>query len=331
MNSNETRRQKAASGRQDFIDPQQIDWNLLKSLYMVADLGSLTRAAAALGLSQPTLSRQIAELEALAGASLFERVARGLSLTEAGEALMEPARRMLAAAQGLSLAATAQHREVAGTVRITASEIVSAYVLPPVLVALRKAWPAIQVELVASNRVDNLLEREADIAIRMVRPTQAGLISRKIADYPMGFYAHKDYLAGRDAAGAGQDWGQYDWVGLDQSNQLIEGFRNAGIKVGKTFFAFRTDNHIVGWQAVLAGLGVGVTLQRVARQFPQLVQVMQEQALPALPVWLTAHRELRDTARIRAVFDFLAEALARETESRVASGKSTPRKKPPKG
>lgn len=310
MNNKKSRRPVATIDKQDFIDPQQIDWNLLKSFYLVADLGSLTRAATVLGLSQPTLSRQIAELEALAGASLFERVARGLSLTEVGEALIEPARRMLAAAQRLSLAATAQHREVAGTVRITASEIVSAYVLPPILVELRRAYPAIQVELVASNRIDNLLAREADIAIRMIRPKQAGLISRKIADLPMGFYAHENYLSERDAARAGSDWSSYDWVGLDQSNQLIEGFRNAGIKIDKAFFAFRTDNQIVGWQAVLAGLGVGVTLKRVARQFPQLVQIMPEQALPALPIWLTAHRELRDAARIRAVFDYLAEALA---------------------
>lgn len=277
---------------------------------MVADLGSLTRAATTLGLSQPTLSRQIAELESLVGASLFERVARGLSLTEAGQALIEPARRMLAAAQAVSLAATAQYREMAGTVRITASEVMSAYVLPPIFAELRIAYPSIQIELVASNRVDNLLAREADIAIRMIRPDQAGLIARKIADYPLGFYAHKSYLSKRTGAAAGNDLSQFDWIGLDQSNQLIEGFREAGFTVDKAFFAFRTDNQIVGWQAVLAGLGVGISLRRVAQQYPQLVQVMKEQPLPDLPVWLTAHRELRDSARIRAVFDFLAEALA---------------------
>lgn len=311
MNNKKPQSPSATGEGQRFLDPQRIDWNLLKSFYMVADLGSLTRAATALGLSQPTLSRQIAELEALVGASLFERVARGLSLTEAGQALIEPARRMLAAAQAVSLAATAQYREMAGTVRITASEVMSAYVLPPIFVELRIAYPSIQIELVASNRVDNLLAREADIAIRMIRPDQAGLIARKIADYPMGFYAHKSYLSKRTGAKAGNDLYQFDWIGLDQSNQLIEGFREAGFTVDKAFFAFRTDNQIVGWQAVLAGLGVGISLRRVAQQYPQLVQVMKEQPLPELPVWLTAHRELRDSARIRAVFDFLAEALAK--------------------
>jgi DNA-binding transcriptional LysR family regulator len=123
----------------------------------------------------------------------------------------------------------------------------------------------------------------------------------------LGFYAHETYLAGR--TGIGSDWKDYDWVGLDQSNVLIEGFHNAGIAVDKSFFTFRSDNQIVGLQAVLAGLGVGIAPKRVARQFPQLAQVMPRQKLPALPVWLTAHRELRDSARIRAVFDFLAEAL----------------------
>lgn len=304
MNSRE-----APGSAQGFIDPQKIDWNLLKSFYLVADLGSLTRAATALGASQPTLSRQIAELEAMVGASLFERVARGLSLTTAGKALLEPASRMLAAAQAASVAATAQ-QQASGTVRITASEIMSAYVLPAIVAGLRSAHPHIQIELVASNELDNLLAREADIAIRMVRPEQAGLITRKIAEYPLGFYAHRDYVARRGLPASLDQWRNHDWVGLDHSNQLIEGFRQAGFSVDKGFFAFRCDNQVVGWQAVLAGVGIGITLQRVAQQYPHLTQVLEQQPLPQLPVWLTAHRELRDAPRIRVVFDFLAQALA---------------------
>lgn len=300
-----------ATPAQGFIDPQRIDWNLVKCFTVVADLGSLTRAAVVLGISQPTLSRQVAELEELVGAALFERGARGLRLTEAGTALVEPARRMLAAAQAVSVAAAGQNHEAAGTVRVSASEFVSAYILPPILAALRLRHRDIQIELVASNQVDNLLAREADIAIRMVQPEQGGLIAKKIGDFPIGFYAHRDYLhipERRAAEGAGEVE-RHDWVGLDQSNRVIEGFRNAGYIVDKTFFAFRCDNDIVGWQAVLAGLGVGVTVQVVARQFPQLVRVLESQPLPDQPVWITAHRELRNTARIRVVFDFLAEAL----------------------
>lgn len=292
------------------FDPQRVDWNLLKSFCAVADLGSLTAAAGALGISQPTLSRQMAELEALAGVALFERLPRGLRLTEAGGALVVPARRMLAAAQSASLAATGQNRELAGTVRITASEVMSAFVLPPILAGLRAAFPAIQIELVASNRVDNLLEREADIAVRMVRPVQGGLVAKKIADYPTGFYAHESYLARNGWTAPHDAQRPYDWIGLDQSNQLIEGFRAGGWDVDRSFFAFRCDSQIVGWHAVLAGMGVGIGLQRVAQDCPQLVQVMRDQPTPRLPVWLTAHRELRDSVRIRTVFDGLATALA---------------------
>lgn len=291
------------------IDAQLIDWNLLKSFCMVAELGSVSRAAPALGLSQPTVSRQIAELETALGASVFERVARGVALTSAGRALLEPAQRMLAAARTASLAAAAQGSEASGTVRITASEIMAAYVLPATLLRLRAQYPQIQIELVASNQVDNLLTREADIAVRMTRPQQSGLITRKVGNYALGFYAHRDYLKARKLSPEAAPT-RFDWVGLDRSNQMIEGFRLAGYKVDKNFFAFRCDNQIVGWQAVLAGLGAGVTLQRVAAQFKGLVTILPQQPLPALEVWLTAHRELRDVPRIRAVYDFLAQELA---------------------
>ncbi|WP_334188522.1 LysR family transcriptional regulator [Noviherbaspirillum sp.] len=287
-----------------------MDWNALKAFYFVADRGSLTRAASLLGVSQPTLSRQIATLESTLGVALFERLPRGLKPTEAGTALLEPVRRMLGAAQGASIAATVRHEAIAGTVRLTASEIMSAYVLPPILVRLRAMYPAVQIELVASNAIDNLLTREADIAIRMVRPKQQGVVTRKVAQYELGFFARRDYLALHHRISLPQALEQLDWVGFDQSNQLIEGFRQAGFNVGKSLFVFRTDNQIVGWQAVLAGLGAGIGMKHVARQFPQLQQILENQALPELPVWLTAHRELRSVPRIRAVFDFLADALA---------------------
>jgi DNA-binding transcriptional LysR family regulator len=306
MNTSKTR-----SSARAFIDPQRIDWNLLKSFCSVAELGSLTRAAGALSISQPTLSRQVAELESVVGAALFERGARGLSMTPAGTVLLEPARRMLAAAQAVTLTAAGQSQDIAGTVRITASETVSAFLLPRILVDLRIEYPDIQVELVASNQVDNLLARDADIAVRMVRPQQAGLIARKIGVFPTGFYAHRDYVASRKTAAGKSELERYDWVGLDRSPQLVDGFRNAGFRIDKTFFGFRCDNHIVGWQAVLSGLGAGISMRCVAKQFPQLVQVLKAQPAPELSMWLSAHRELRSTPRIRAVYDFLAEGLAR--------------------
>ncbi|HEY0858931.1 MAG TPA: LysR family transcriptional regulator [Albitalea sp.] len=289
--------------------PSGPDWALLRVFVAVAEAGSLTRAAQALGSSQPTLSRQIGTLENQVGSALFERTRRGLRLTETGLRLLAPAQRMHAQAREWSLAAASRAQSLAGSVRLTASEVVSAYLLPPVLRELRARHPEIQIELVASNSVENLLEREADMALRMTRPRQTALVARKLADLPLGLYAHRDYLrAHGEPSVATMD--RHHWIGLDRSDQVLRGFRAAGFKVSREFFGFRCDNQIVAWQAVVAGLGIGVGLQRVARQTPSLVQVLHEVPVPTLPMWLTAHRELQATPRLRLVFDVLAQALA---------------------
>lgn len=298
------------------FDPVHADWNLIRGFVAVVEHGSLTRAAEHLGLSQPTLSRQIAELELAVGASLFERVARGLKLTSAGESLVDPARHMMTAARALGMAAASQDHGLTGTVRITASEMVSAFVLPSILAELAQRHPEIQIELVASNQISNLLEREADIAIRMIRPTQSALITRHIADWPMGFYARTSYLAHvaspvhLTATDDVQKLARYRWIGYDQSDQLVAGFRAAGLPIERSFFAFRSDNHLVNWQALLAGIGIGIGIQWLAARHPDLISVMSEQPLPKLPVWLTTHRELKSSKRIRTVFDSLAASLA---------------------
>ncbi|CAG0945628.1 HTH-type transcriptional regulator CatM [Gammaproteobacteria bacterium] len=296
---------KAAPGAA-YAEP---DWALLRVFLAVAQAGSLTRAAQTLGSSQPTLSRQIGALEAQVGSALFERTRRGLRLTEVGVALLAPAQRMQTHAHEWSLAAASRAQSLAGTVRLTASEVVSAYLLPPVLRDLRAQHPQIQIELVASNSVENLLEREADMALRMARPRQAALVARKVAELPLGLYAHRDYVRTHgEPRVATID--RHHWIGLDRSDQVLRGFRAAGFKVSREFFGFRCDNQIVAWQAVVAGLGIGVGLQRVAQQTPALVQVLREIAIPALPMWLTAHRELQATPRLKVVFDMLAKALA---------------------
>ena len=294
------------------FNPQLSDWNLIRSFIAVVEQGSLTRAAEVLGLSQPTLSRQINELEQNTGHALFERAARGLKLTEAGERLVEPARFMMSAARSLGMAIVKQDQTLHGTVRITASEMVSAHVLPRILVKLAKQHPEIEIELVASNQLSNLLEREADIAIRMVRPTQNALIARHLADWGIGFYAHRNYvkqLAKDEAPEPLQPMSMYRWLGLDQSDRFIQGFRDAGIQVDKHFFGFRCDSHLVNWEALKAGLGVGVAPHWIAQREPGLEPISIGAEIPPLPVWLTSHRELKNNSRIRAVFDFLAREL----------------------
>ena len=294
------------------FDPTTLDWNLLRALGAVLAQGSLTQAALRLGTSQPTLSRQIAALEAALGAPLFERGARRLRPTAQALALAEPAARMLAAAQAIALAAEAASSaagQLAGTVRLTASEVVASQVLPALLAQLARRHPEIQIELVPGDTLSNLLEREADIAVRMLRPTQGSLITRHIADWPLGFYAHRDLLAAHGGPPSPETLAQGRWIGFDQSSQMIEGFRAAGFNVDRRFFAFRCDNQVVNLEAVRQGLGIGVVMAPLARRTPELVAVLPGLALPVLPVWLTAHRELRASRRQKLVFDFLAQAL----------------------
>jgi len=294
------------------FDPATLDWNLLRALGAVLDQGSLTRAAARLGTSQPTLSRQIATLEAQLGTPLFERGARRLVPTPAALALAEPAQRMLAAAQACAQAADAVGSAadaLAGTVRITASEVVSAEVLPALLAALARRHPQIQIELVPDDSLSNLLEREADIAVRMLRPTQGTLITRHIADWQLGFYAHRSLLQAAGGPPTLATLAQHRWVGMDQSTQMLDGFRGAGHAVDRRFFAFRCDRQPVNLAMVRAGVGIGVLMQPLARREPDLVQVLPELPLPVLPVWLTAHRALRGSRRLKAVFDALACGL----------------------
>lgn len=286
-----------------------LGWNHWQVFLALAEGGSTAAAARALGQTQPTLSRQLAALEGAAGLDLFERHPRGLRLTAAGQELLPAARRMRDAAQGLSLALAARDTSLAGTVRLTASEIVSAHFLPAVLAPLRAAHPEIQIELVASNALEDLLARSADLAVRMTRPTEPTLVARRLADWPLGFYAHRDYLA-RHGVPTPATLAQHVWLGEDRGTQLIDGFRAGGFDIGRDFFAWRCDNHLVTWEAVRAGLGIGVGLQALAARDAALHQVLREFAIPPLPLWLTAHRELRDTPRLRLVFEALVAAWA---------------------
>ncbi|WP_397534308.1 LysR family transcriptional regulator [Roseateles sp.] len=284
-----------------------LDWSQLQSFLAVAEAGSLSRAAPLLGQSQPSLSRQLASLEASVGQALFERHSRGLTLTAAGRALLPAARRMREGAQDLSLAVAAQGQQLAGTVRLTASEIVSAYFLPELLAGLRRQHPEIQLELVASNEVENLLERSADIALRMVRPAQGMLVARKLGDWPLGMFAHRRYLD-RMGMPTRDTMADHEWLGYDRSDQMLRGFAAAGFQVGPEFFGLRCDHQVVLWEAVRAGMGIGIGLKALAARDADLVQVLPELEIPPLPLWLTAHRELRDTPRLRLVFDAIALA-----------------------
>ncbi len=286
-----------------------LDWALIRAFLAVAEAGSLSAAARALGLSQPTLGRQIQAAERALGGPLFRRHARGLTPTEAGAALIGPAREMQAAAARLMLAAAGRDARLSGTVRIAASVAVSAYVLPPLLARLRQEEPEIEIELSPSDRSDNLLYREADIALRMYRPEQLDVVTRHLGDIPLGLFAAQSYLDRRGSPATEAELFGHDWIGLDRSDLLIRGFRALGHKLGREFFALRCDDPAVYVRLVQAGCGIGVLQRPLGRRLPGLVELLPGFPLPTLPLWLTAHEALRDTPRLRRVWDFLAAAL----------------------
>lgn len=298
----------------DSLHAAKVDWSLVECFLAVVDHGAVARAADALGTSQPTLSRQIAALETTLGAALFTRGARGSHLTALGEAMVGPARDMQAAAHRLQLTIKGQGQSLSGTVRISASEIVAVYLLAPVLASLRKAHPGIQIEVLANNAVDNLLEGKADIAIRMVQPRQDTLVARHLGGLRLGAFATRNYLQSKGGEFSLQNLDQYDWIGYDQNDFILRGMRQLGLPMTRESFALRSDNDMVRWQALLEGLGIGFEFEVLALRHPQLVRVIPPDAIPLVPVWLTAPEELRSNPRIRAVFDHLATELSQLTQ-----------------
>ena len=285
------------------------DWRLIRSFLAALDKGSLLAAARVLKATQPTIGRHIAELEAQLGVVLFERTGRGLLPTPTALQLAESARAMDNAANQLARSVSGADAGISGTVRITASQPVACYLLPPILAQMRLVLPDVQVELVASNAVSNLLRREADIALRMVQPDQASLIVKRIAKITLGAYAHRDYLRRRGTPKQPQDLLNHDLVGNDCDEAIVKGMVGFGLPVSRESFAFRCDDLIAYWQAVRSGLGIGFIADYLAITDKEVVAVLPMIKVPPMPIWLTVHREIRTSRRIRAVYDFLAQTL----------------------
>lgn len=286
-----------------------IDWNLIRTFVAVGESGSLSAAARTLGSSQPTVGRHVDELEQALGQTLFLRGKRGYDLTEAGAALMARGQAAVDAFAAVQRAAAGQEARVAGTVRIAASEVVAAFVLPEIMARLAVEEPGIEVEVVASDRVENLLRRDADIAVRMVRPAQQDLAARKIADIRMTLCAATSYLDRRGRPATAEGLLTHDMVGFDRNDLVIRGFAEAGVTITRHAFRFRTDNQIVYWNAVRAGNGIGFSMVPLIARAPELETLMPEVRPQDLPMWLAMHRDLRSSPRIRRVADFLGEEL----------------------
>lgn len=284
-----------------------IDWALLRSFLAVADHGSLSAAARELQLTQPTLGRHVAELEAQLRTKLFTRSARGLIPTEAALELLPHARLMASTAAALARAASGEAEDERGTVRVAASDIIGAEVLPPIIAAFRRAHPRIEVELVLSNRNENLLQREADIAVRMVRPTQQQLIARRIGDVPVRLFAHRSYVKRRGLPSSIADLRGHDLIGYDRIPAVFEG---AGLVISPGDFCLRSDNDLAQLALLRAGAGIGGMQTQMGLRDTSMVPVLHKQVVLPLEMWLVMHQDLREHRRVRRMHAFLDERLS---------------------
>lgn len=287
-----------------------MDWNQLRAFYETAQRGSLSAAARALGLSQPTLSRQVAAFERSLGVTMFERIGRSVQLTEAGLALLEHARTMGAAADELELVASGQAQGVEGPVSISASDAVAAWLLPPIVARLKDEAPGIEVEVISSNALADLRRREADIAVRHLRPDQPELIGRLVREGTASHYASEAYVARFGHPRSAADLPGHRFIGTDRSGRYLEQLHAYGLPVRESQFSVVSENVVVSWRLVQEGLGICAMMDEIAAVTPGIVRVFD--ALPPVrfPFWLVTHRELRTARRIRVVFDALARGLA---------------------
>ncbi len=288
----------------------KFDWNRARAFLVTAEEGSLSAAARALGMTQPTLGRQVSALEKELGVALFERVGLGLILTPSGLDLVEHVRAMGDAASRVSLTASGQSQSIEGNVCITCSEYYAVFILPPIIKKLRKLEPKITIEIIATNTTSDLRRREADIAIRNFRPTQPELIAKKIKDVYARLYATPEYLKEIGEPKKLEDLSRADFISFDNIEQLMVGLNAMGLTLTKQNFPLQTEHFITHWELVKQGLGIGIMPEELGEKETAVVQALPTLDPIEFPIWLTAHRELNASKRIRMVFDLLAVELA---------------------
>lgn len=295
--------------------PSTIDWNQVRSLLAVSETGSLSAAARALGLTQPTLGRQIAAMEKSLGVVLFERGKRGLALTETGRQVLAQARVMGHAADRVALIASSHSGTLDGLVLVTASDVLSVYHLPPMLKKLQQQAPGIQVQVVASNAVRDLYKREADIAIRHVRPREQNLIARLIRESSASLFASDAYIAEHGLPHSLEELNKARFIGFDSMERSTTVLNSMGLLLSEKNFRVLTDNGLVGIEMLRLGLGIALMAEETALLLPELKRINVALKPISYPVWLIAHSELHTSSKLRFVYDFLAAELQGEAYS----------------
>ena len=296
------------------IDENRLDWNHLRGFLATAETKSLSAAARRLGLTQPTLSRQVAALEDHLELLLFERVGRGLALTDAGRDLLAHVGDMGQAAHRAGLVASGLRSDLTGWVRITASDIMSARLLPPVVAELRRVAPQLLIDVVATNDIRDLMRREADIAIRHMRPEEPDLVARKVCENVGYFYAAKHWLDRVGRPKTVQDVAAMDWVGYGNVDRMVEYLTGMGLPMSSEAFRVSSADGLVAWEMGKAGLGVCAMESATGDADQSMERLLPDEMNVTYPVWLVAHREIHTSPKIRLVFDMLGKALQERTK-----------------
>jgi DNA-binding transcriptional LysR family regulator len=289
----------------------EIRWELYRSFLEVLKQGSLSGAARALDIAQPTVGRHISALEKSLELALFTRSQTGLMPTAAAQSLRGFAESMQSTAASLERAAASQGAGVRGTVRVTCSDVIGVEVLPPIIAALRDQYPQLAVELVLTNRVQDLLKSEADIAVRMVRPRQELLVARRVGQIKLGLYAHHRYLARHGTPSTLADLFTHSLIGFDQTTEFLRNASKALPGWRREAFAMRTDNDLAQMALIRSGAGIGVCQTAIARRDEALVRVLPRHMSLPLETWITMHEDLRKSPRCKVTFEALVEALQR--------------------
>lgn len=289
----------------------KFDWNRARAFLVTAEEGSLSAAARALDMTQPTLGRQVTALEDELGVALFERGGKGLVLTPSGLELVEYVRAMGEAASHFSLAASGQSDSIEGNICISATEVTAVFVLPEIIRKLREQQPGIHVEIIASNSASNLKRREADIAIRSFRPTEPDLIAKKLSDLVAAMYATPSYLNSLGLPNSISGFNEANFIGFGNNNdEYLKALNEKGFSLSERNFPVRTDSHLVHWELTKRGVGIGVMPIEVGDLDPQVERIIPGSVVFNGEVWLVSHRELKMNRRVRTVFDFLVSEFS---------------------
>jgi len=284
------------------------DWGDLRYFLELSSAGTLAAAARKLGVDYTTVGRRLAALEEDLGAKLFERTPEGLILTEAGESIRAATEEMEEAALLVEQRALGADRKLAGVVRVANTEMLGQFVVLPAVRALHEIHPQIRVDLATGAQRLDLARREADVAIRYVRPESGDLVSRRVARVAEAAYASKGYLASHQRPTPGNGLAGHDVVMLE--SRTLRGNRVAGEDPSNARIVLRTGNSLSLHRAVALGIGIGGLPCYIGDADRDLRRVFPEAPVEIDDLWLVVHADLTRTSRVRAVIDALETRLA---------------------